>query len=280
MLDDGPHAPRCRHCAAQYVAGKRTQTVFDAQDSSRYFVLRIQGEGGRHAFVGLGFTERNHSFDFNVALGEHEKHNRRAERDKKEAARAEASYAAAPKVDMSLKQGETITIALKRTAAGASDGQTKPSWMANAKARGGLVGLKLAAPPAPGAPGAVRTPNPAAAAPVPAPPPGGAPVDPLAALTGVAPPAPAPAPAPAANDPFAALSAASLAPASSASTAAVDPFAVLSQAPAAAPATADPSAAVSGDPFADMSQSSRLGGALAKPAPPKPAPPPSNWAQF
>ena len=105
-------------------------------------MLRIQGEGGRHAFVGLGFSERNHSFDFNVALGEHEKHARLAEREKEEAARAEASYAAAPKVDRSLKQGETITIALKKPGAAADGSKAKPSWMSNAKASGGLGGFK------------------------------------------------------------------------------------------------------------------------------------------
>lgn len=230
-------------------------------------MLRIQGEGGRHAFVGLGFSERNHSFDFNVALGEHEKHARLAEREKEEAARAEASYAAAPKVDRSLKQGETITIALKKPGAAADGSKAKSSWMSNAKASGGLGGFKLAPP---GAPGAIRKPTPSAPAPAPAP------------------AAPAPTPAPAASaptravgsssaaiDPFAALtdlSAAAPAPAAAAN----DPFAALSAPPPAA--AADPFAAIGGDPFSDLSQS--MGGALPNTAPPKSAPPPSSWAQF
>lgn len=46
-------------------------------DSSRYFVLRIEDGTGKHAFVGLGFAERNEAFDFNVALSDHEKYVKR-----------------------------------------------------------------------------------------------------------------------------------------------------------------------------------------------------------
>lgn len=37
-------------------------------DSSRYFVLRIENQGGRHMFIGVAFNERNDAFDFNTAL--------------------------------------------------------------------------------------------------------------------------------------------------------------------------------------------------------------------
>ena len=67
-------------------------------DSSRYFVMKIQdGSGcpssqssyslhlihhpsllllisGRHAFVGMGFTERNDAFDFNTTILDHLKY--------------------------------------------------------------------------------------------------------------------------------------------------------------------------------------------------------------
>jgi serine/threonine kinase 38 len=61
--------------------GQRESAVETVLDSSRYFVLRIEDGRGKHAFVGLGFGERNEAFDFNVALSDHEKYVKR-EQDK------------------------------------------------------------------------------------------------------------------------------------------------------------------------------------------------------
>ena len=59
--------------------GKRTTYVEAATDSSRNFVVRVEDAASRqHAFLGMSFTERSDSFDFNEALQRHEKHVERA----------------------------------------------------------------------------------------------------------------------------------------------------------------------------------------------------------
>jgi hypothetical protein len=44
--------------------------VEQASDSSRFFAVRVQGEGGMKATLGIGFEDRSVAFDFGVALGE------------------------------------------------------------------------------------------------------------------------------------------------------------------------------------------------------------------
>ncbi|XP_017271235.1 adaptin ear-binding coat-associated protein 2 isoform X2 [Kryptolebias marmoratus] len=88
-------------------------------DSSRYFVIRIEDGNGRHAFIGLGFADRGDSFDFNVALQDHFKW----VKQEGELAKLEATQSAAPKLDLSFKEGQTIKISLgnikKKDAGGA-----------------------------------------------------------------------------------------------------------------------------------------------------------------
>jgi len=42
--------------------------VQQALDSSRFFAIRVQGEGGMKATLGMGFEERSDAFDFSIAL--------------------------------------------------------------------------------------------------------------------------------------------------------------------------------------------------------------------
>merc|ERR1719323_2208752 len=76
-------------------------------DSSRYFVLKITN-GQRHAFIGLGFEDRSESFDFKCALsdcrnkgGNHTASDGLPERND------------SPARDLSLKEGQRITVNLK-----------------------------------------------------------------------------------------------------------------------------------------------------------------------
>ncbi|CAA7390511.1 unnamed protein product [Spirodela intermedia] len=145
--------------------GQREASVETVLDSSRYFVLKIEDGRGKHAFIGLGFTERNEAFDFNVALSDHEKYVRR-EHEKEYGDGGGAAGGPNdssdhidihPAVNHRLKEGETIRINVKNklstgsgmlSAAGLSGGAsstTKP--------------VTLIAPPPTGA-GKIRSPLP------------------------------------------------------------------------------------------------------------------------
>ena len=76
-------------------------------DSSRYFVLRIQDDSGRAAFIGIGFADRSDSFDLNVALQDHFKWVKQSNEMEKESV---DGVAAKPRLDLSFKEGQTIKI--------------------------------------------------------------------------------------------------------------------------------------------------------------------------
>ncbi|KAK9857970.1 hypothetical protein WJX84_008397 [Apatococcus fuscideae] len=131
--------------------GQRSVAVEPVSDSSRYFVLRVvDPTSNRHVFLGLGFTERGDAFDFNVALSDHEKQVHRAREAQEAAASGKAgqpvtSLAAGDvaslykKQDLSLKEGETIKIAMKKPA-------NSSGFLSSLPASGG-TGLSLPPPP-------------------------------------------------------------------------------------------------------------------------------------
>lgn len=78
-------------------------------DSSRYFVLRIQDDNGRSAFIGLGFLDRSDSFDLNVSLQDHFKWLKNRDQIEKEKEKPKQE------LDLRFKEGETIKINMKIT---------------------------------------------------------------------------------------------------------------------------------------------------------------------
>ncbi|PSR80656.1 hypothetical protein BD289DRAFT_484848 [Coniella lustricola] len=85
-------------------------------DSSRFFAVRVQDPSGRKATLGIGFEERSEAFDFGVALQDAQKAlgmeigggAAAAAASKAEAKKKEAEE----KRDLSLKEGQTITVNL------------------------------------------------------------------------------------------------------------------------------------------------------------------------
>lgn len=107
-------------------------------DSSRYFVIRISDEGGRTAYIGIGFSDRSDSFDFNVALQDYFKGVTRDDAISKEDVNSK------PQLDLAFKAGETIKVNINIP----KSDKTKP----RPKTGGGLL------PPPPGA-GSVKPPS-------------------------------------------------------------------------------------------------------------------------
>ena len=133
-------------------------------DSSRYFVLKIQNASGRHAFVGVAFNEREEAFDFNVAMQEYEKDKARTERLRaggKESEEEEGREGGAPKVDLSLKEGEKLTIRLptREGGGGATAGGERKKRVTGSG--GSVAGGGGLLPPPPGSSGGGLLPPPA-----------------------------------------------------------------------------------------------------------------------
>ncbi|EOX94411.1 hypothetical protein QUC31_004526 [Theobroma cacao] len=149
--------------------GQRESFVEPALDSSRYFVLKIEDGHGKHAFIGLGFNERNEAFDFNVALSDHEKYVRREnEKETGETSESDSHIDIHPAVNHRLKEGETIRINVKNkpssgtgmlSAAGLSGGLSgsgKPKPLGLAPPPTGAGKIRSPLPPPPNDPATAR----------------------------------------------------------------------------------------------------------------------------
>ncbi|XP_058048358.1 adaptin ear-binding coat-associated protein 1 isoform X2 [Ahaetulla prasina] len=131
--------------------------VETVNDSSRYFVIRIQDGNGRSAFIGIGFGDRGDAFDFNVALQDHFKW----VKQETEISRESQELDSRPKLDLGFKEGQTIKLNI---------GNMPSKKSGSAKPRpAGSGGLSLLPPP----PGGKVAPAP------PPPPPPPPPVPPL-----------------------------------------------------------------------------------------------------
>ncbi|XP_068629697.1 NECAP-like protein CG9132 [Battus philenor] len=112
-------------------------------DSSRYFVVRIQDDNGRSAYIGLGFGDRSDSFDLNVALQDHFKWLKKEQ---------EGEQLQEQQLDLGFKDGETIKINMKITKKDGNEG-SRPRRAGGATMTGLLPpppgGSRLPPPPSP-----------------------------------------------------------------------------------------------------------------------------------
>lgn len=124
--------------ACKIPGGDVSKYVEPVADSSRYFVLKVTN-GQRHAFIGMGFEDRNAAFDFKCALSDFQATN--VGRAQNGDANTETPQSEEPSRDLSLQEGQSIRVNLKvqpRTKA-----KEEQSATDNASA-----GLLLAPPPA------------------------------------------------------------------------------------------------------------------------------------
>ncbi|MCJ1477655.1 hypothetical protein MMC13_006328 [Lambiella insularis] len=138
-------------------------SVDAALDSSRFFALRVVGEGGRTAVLGIGFEERAEAFDFGVALQQVRKILNLDTASERVPGRAQGQSGGkvenvppppyAKGRDWSLKEGESIYVDLGRRARGGREGKAVGGGIAppSAGMGGGFLPLPLPLPPPPSA---------------------------------------------------------------------------------------------------------------------------------
>ena len=111
---------------------------FDSQvqrcsDSTRFFAIQLVSDNGQRAMVGIGFPDRNDSFDFIAAMEDFKKQSKLAKGERVGEKTADKGK------DFSLKEGEMIVVNIPGL------GGKKPE--SKVLVGGGGGGLKKLAPP-------------------------------------------------------------------------------------------------------------------------------------
>lgn len=95
-------------------------------DSGRFFAVRVVGEGGMRAVLGIGFEERGEAIDFGICLQECRKVlGLEAGGEKKEGGKGKGRGEGGARRDYGLKEGQTIVVDIGRKGrrkAGGDDG--------------------------------------------------------------------------------------------------------------------------------------------------------------
>ncbi|CZT41798.1 probable adaptin ear-binding coat-associated protein 1 [Rhynchosporium secalis] len=126
--------------AAPYTSPAIVEQVLD---SSRFFAVRVEGEGGRKAVLGMGFEERSEAFDFSVALQEVRKTLGIEDNGKSGGKKPVKEEKPVEKKDFSLKEGETITVSI----GGRGIGRRNPKKEEEQESGFGGRGFSLPPPP-------------------------------------------------------------------------------------------------------------------------------------
>ncbi|KJZ72982.1 hypothetical protein HIM_07554 [Hirsutella minnesotensis 3608] len=125
--------------AAPYTSQASVEPVVD---SSRFFAVTVRDQSGRKAVLGIGFEERSDAFDLAVALQEAR---RSLGLDAKEQNASAAEKAKENVKDYSLKEGETITVSLGKSALG----RRRPQQQQQDAPVSDIQSFALAPPPGP-----------------------------------------------------------------------------------------------------------------------------------
>lgn len=117
-------------------------------DSSRFFAVRVVGDGGMKATLGIGFEERGEAIDFGICLQECRRVLGLETASEKKRGAAKAKAEAEVKRDYGLKEGKTIVVDIGRK--GRRKGGDGDGGGGSGESRGAENALFSIKPPPPG----------------------------------------------------------------------------------------------------------------------------------